>query len=123
METSEVGLNAFFIMIRVQTCRSQGVECGVLKGNGTIGSCLNTWCSGHGTVWGGLKGDIFVGAMSLGVGFEVSKAHARPSFSLYNLKTGCKLSATSPVPCLSVATLGVMVIVDSPIETFKCLLL
>ena len=50
--------------------------------------------------WGcGLVG----GGMSLGMGFEVSKVHARPSIpqpSAYG--SGGKLSAVVPAPCLKV---------------------
>lgn len=93
----------FSLLIRLQTCGSQGVEWGGLKENGTVGSCLSAWCSVHATVWEGLKCDIFVGGVSLRVGFEVSKGHGRLSFSPHNLKIGCKLSAASPAPGLSVA--------------------
>jgi hypothetical protein len=42
--------------------------------------------------------------MPLGVGFEVFKAHIIPSkftLSALHLWVRCKLSATSPVPCLT----------------------
>lgn len=73
--------------------------------------------------WGrcGLVG----GNISLGVGLEVSKAHARPKFSLLLslLPMDQSVKFSAPGPGLWATTLHVTMIMDEPSETLKCLLL
>ena len=52
--------------------------------------------------------------VSLGVGLEVSKVHARPCLTLnipFAYGSGCKLSAPAPTPCL--AAVAIMLHPDS----------
>lgn len=63
---------------------------------------LNAWSSVSGTAWEGLKRATLLEEVLLGVGFEVSKGHTRPSLSFF-LPAICRwyeLSATASEPCL-----------------------
>lgn len=55
--------------------------------------------------------------MSLGLGFEVSKTHAKPSVSLPASPSGC--SSTSPVPHWSAPTFSAMMILDQASEAIS----
>lgn len=55
--------------------------------------------------------DFVGGSVSLGVGFEVSDAQARPSVTLSSWGlSDIELSATSPAPCLHAAMSTMMTI-------------
>lgn len=77
--------------------------CGGLNANGRhMFIYLNAWSLVYSTDCGRIKRcGLSEGGASLGVGFEDSEVHTRPSLSLWvlNLQIGCTFSATALVPC------------------------